>query len=364
MRRRAFLRGATGVTVLVAGGTVWRAYDDGVFSAGRGPAYEPWKNWRSPDNGPPGFVSAAILAASTFNTQPWLFKVSASAIDVHVDASRNIGAFDPFRREQYISVGSALENLTLAAAAAGFRADTTIASGVLEAHPAGAGPRLVASVQLVPIAPQASALYDAIPHRHTNRAPFDPDRDLPPEFVEAARHVVETERDVRMFVFTSEADRTRVVQTIASSAQAMSSHPELFASTGRWFHADWRDVQKYRDGTTLGDGGETPREVAMHRLLPEWLLTALAPSSGLPSFTDLMSRARLFGAIVVRDRYERANSVRAGRAWQRAHLLATSHGVAARPANQAVQPTFMFYTGYPTRDAGPTPRRSAKEVTL
>jgi len=29
------------VAVLVAGGAVWRAYDQGVFSAGRGPA-KPW----------------------------------------------------------------------------------------------------------------------------------------------------------------------------------------------------------------------------------------------------------------------------------------------------------------------------------
>ena len=44
--RRNFLKGMGVVTIVVAGGVVWRAADSGVFSAGQGPAYEPWLNWR------------------------------------------------------------------------------------------------------------------------------------------------------------------------------------------------------------------------------------------------------------------------------------------------------------------------------
>jgi hypothetical protein len=47
MQRRSFLKGAGAVTVVVVGGGVWRAYDQGVFSVGEGPAYEPWKDWRN-----------------------------------------------------------------------------------------------------------------------------------------------------------------------------------------------------------------------------------------------------------------------------------------------------------------------------
>ena len=47
MRRRSFLKGAGVVTIAVIGGGVWRAYDQGVFSVGEGPAYEPWNGWRS-----------------------------------------------------------------------------------------------------------------------------------------------------------------------------------------------------------------------------------------------------------------------------------------------------------------------------
>jgi len=135
MERRAFLRGAGIVTVLVAGGGVWRAWDQGVFGVGQGPAYEPWKNWRSASDGPLGLVRAAILAASPHNTQPWLFKVASSSIELHVDTARNTGALDPFLREQHIGLGCALENLMLAAGANGYQARATLMPGELTGRP-------------------------------------------------------------------------------------------------------------------------------------------------------------------------------------------------------------------------------------
>jgi hypothetical protein len=48
--RRGFLKAAGATTVIVAGGTVWRAFDQGVFSTGQGPTYEPWETWRTDTN--------------------------------------------------------------------------------------------------------------------------------------------------------------------------------------------------------------------------------------------------------------------------------------------------------------------------
>jgi hypothetical protein len=124
------------VTVVVVGGGVWRAYDQGVFSVGEGPAYEPWKNWRNtaPD-APLALVRAAILAASPHNTQPWLFKVTNSSIELHIDTQRNVGALDPYLREEHIGMGCALENLMLAARADGYAATPTLQPGKLGRFP-------------------------------------------------------------------------------------------------------------------------------------------------------------------------------------------------------------------------------------
>jgi hypothetical protein len=55
MQRRPFLMGVGVVTVVVVGGGLWRAYDEGVFSVGQRSAYEPWKDWR--DNSDEGALA-------------------------------------------------------------------------------------------------------------------------------------------------------------------------------------------------------------------------------------------------------------------------------------------------------------------
>ncbi len=100
----------------------------------------------------------------------------------------------------------------------------------------------------------------------------------------------------------------------------------------------------------------------------------------------------LFGLIAVRDLYDRAQALRAGRLWQRLHLLAVSRGLAVQPINQPVElvdrervlgqepraaatlvaltgaadwrPTFAFRMGFPTRVAAPSPRRPLDAVVV
>src|SRR5579864_8365958 len=113
-RRKVLALAGGGTLVLVVGGGVWRAADQGVFSTGEGPAYEPWDDWRTATRGPVNLVRAAILAANPHNSQPWLFHVTQTQIDLYADFQRNIGAIDPFLREMHIGLGCALENLLLA----------------------------------------------------------------------------------------------------------------------------------------------------------------------------------------------------------------------------------------------------------
>jgi|GEM_PF-2545068 len=47
-RRKMLALAGGGTLVMVAGGGVWRAADQGVFSTGEGPAYQPWIGWRTP----------------------------------------------------------------------------------------------------------------------------------------------------------------------------------------------------------------------------------------------------------------------------------------------------------------------------
>ncbi len=59
-------------------------------------------------------VRYATLAASSHNTQPWIFKLEPNQIQVLPDLSRRCPAVDPDDHHLYASLGCATENLLLA----------------------------------------------------------------------------------------------------------------------------------------------------------------------------------------------------------------------------------------------------------
>lgn len=60
-------------------------------------------------------VKYAILASSSHNSQPWQFKIDDGYIDVSYSEDRWLNIADKNKRELYISIGCAVENLCIAA---------------------------------------------------------------------------------------------------------------------------------------------------------------------------------------------------------------------------------------------------------
>ncbi len=380
-RRKLIVGGGAGLLVLLSGGTIWRAVDQGVFSTGQGPAYEPWDDWRTTTKGPLDLVRAAILAANPHDSQPWLFHVTERQIDLFADHKRNLGHIDPLLREMHIGLGCALENLLLAAAANGYATQVTLL-------PDPANETAVARIELAPRTSNVTDLYQAIPHRHTNRYPYDTARPLASTTLDSLR-ALNDDTDVTIFWFTGEDERKRVADLMVEATKALVADKVQNEDSNRWVRNSWQEIQQYRSGITMDAQGLPDLQRALSKILPP--LPQDQQDAFFVQSTENQARtAGALGLIAVRQSQDNAQRIRAGRLWQRMHLWATVHGLVMQPMNQmaeradrettqGITPHFgdalkaligtspwealmPFRIGYPTHEALRSPRRSVNDV--
>jgi hypothetical protein len=110
----------------------------------------------------------AILAPSNRNTQPWQFAVGRDQVTIHSDSSRWQQVSDPHKRELYISLGCALENLLVALEHFGF-------GYVVTRSPGAEDESIAAQVAILdhPVAsPRSANLFKAIVQRHTHHGRY------------------------------------------------------------------------------------------------------------------------------------------------------------------------------------------------
>ncbi|MER6591101.1 nitroreductase family protein [Micromonospora purpureochromogenes] len=196
--------------------------------------------WVAPD-GSPGPILAdcltkAIAAPSVHNTQPWLFRLHGSTVEVIADRSRQLSLVDPQARELTISVGAAVLNLRVAILAHG-------RVPLLQLLPAG-DPRLLARVTIGPYVPgneTARLLARAIPHRHTNRRPFQ-DLPVPPEVLDELSAAAGAEHGEMVVVDPTLRDAVFGIARAAENRRR--DDPRYWIELGRWT----RHTPDRRDG--------------------------------------------------------------------------------------------------------------------
>lgn len=393
MRRRFLLKGSAVLTLIVAGGLVWRAKERGAFGEPTGEPFSPWDLWQAPEikGTPLALVAAGLLASNPHNTQPWIFRVRDAEIEVLADTRRNLGSFDPYLREAHIGLGCAIENMVLAAQANDLTTTIEAASGSLLEIKSRVEPVSAATLKLGPTAVRAapSPLYQAIPRRHTNRYGYVRERPLPASAIDAFKAAV-TEPKLRLFLFDTGPARQQFDAAAIMATEEIVADKQMIEDSHAWFRDGPDELARERSGLALDTAGLSPALLAVAKMLPmlpaeqshkQWL--AATRETHLPT-------APLVGFIAVRDRYDRAETLLAGRSWQRMHLAATTLGIAMHPINQPVEtvdrerqlgrepksearlaaitgapewkPTFAFRAGFAARAAPRSARRALADV--
>jgi nitroreductase len=161
-------------------------------------------------------ASAALLAPSVHNTQPWRFVLAGDVLEIHADRSRQLQVVDPDGRQLAISCGCALFNARTALAARGYDA-------LVQRHPDPDQPDLLARVVLPAEKSDWVPLANLEPHitrRHSNRQRFL-DTSVPPSVLYDLAQATEQE-GARLSQVRRPAQRLSLA-TLSQQADAIES---------------------------------------------------------------------------------------------------------------------------------------------
>ncbi|WP_298838912.1 twin-arginine translocation pathway signal protein [uncultured Roseobacter sp.] len=316
LSRRRFLTLAGGGTILAA-----TAASAGFLNT-RTPqrALAPWQLAGSYADPRKNALSFALLAPNPHNLQPWLVELQGDdTVLLWHDTDRRLPETDPFDRQLTIGFGCFLEQLVLAAGAAGYSVQT-------EPFPENEnGP--VARAVFTP-GGIADPLAEHILNRRSCKEPFE-DRDLPADAVQALESHA---------VILTDADQVAAIRSITWDAWVTEMQtPRTLKESVDLMRFGKSEINADPDGIDLG--GPFLETLMLAGLISR-SVQADPDSRGFQEgvrIYDEMLHATPAYAVLKSAGNTRADQVRAGREWLRLNLRCTALGLALHPVSQCLQ---------------------------
>jgi hypothetical protein len=312
-------------------------------------------------------IRYAVLAPSSHNTQPWLFRLRDAAVDLLLDRSRGLPVADPDDRELMLSCGAALYHLRLSLSCFGV-------GNAVQLFPDGDDPDLAARVaysgETQPTEYERE-LFAQIPLRRTNRFPFDP-APLPSTLVRELVHAAEAE-GAWAAVVEDEEDRGWLADLIAAADRRQLADKRFRRELAAWTRPNGSHRGDGIPGYGLGLGGIASMGAPL-------VIRTFDMGHGRAAHDrDLALGSPALAVLGTRDDSP-AELMRGGSALARMLLLARASGVFASYLNQPIEvedlrpevERLVRASGHAQlilrlgrgRPVAPTPRRKVEEVLL
>lgn len=268
-------------------------------------------------------ATAAGIAPSIHNTQPWRWRIHDGVADLYAEPTRQLLVADPDRRMLLVSCGAALDHACVALAAEGVSVD-------LVRFPEPGNPDLLATVSIagrIPVTPAAIRLVQTMAVRHTDRRPLL-DEALAPAALTALRAAAAAS-GVGLDVLKHD----QVIELAAAIARSQSnevSDDEVRAELHAWT-----------------DGGHPSGTGVPDSVIPDRPLQTTVPSRdfghvGTLPVSSTHDAAASYAILYGVDDDPRA-WLRAGEALSALWLAATEWSVAVLPLSAAVETAAARY---------------------
>lgn len=184
----------------------------------------------------------AILAPSTHNSQPWLFKIKIDSVEIFYDFNLKLPEADPLGRDLYISLGCMIENLSIAANYFGIFKDLKLVltdNRVAEVYFQDNGEPNK----------DLGYLVDAIPKRINVRGIFE-NKPLP-EGIQSEIMTLKKDGRVRVDIVTNKGKIEKIASLTAQGLRLAYKRPSFRKEMSSWMFNNLSKTKKGLPGYSL-----------------------------------------------------------------------------------------------------------------
>lgn len=320
LSRRDFLKLSAAAGVVAVGGyvlseyTPWLNYDQQIENDWRAFSMRTTEYDQMRE-----MIRYATLAPNGHNTQPWKFSIKENAIEIFPDYSRQLPVVDSNHRELWISLGCALENLLLAAAASGYAANVLYPST-----------NEVITVNLTKDTPQPNPLVKAIPVRQNTRSEYN-GQPVNQADLNLLQEIQGEPGVVTQFLTDSEKIET-ALEYVNQGNLVQYADTAFLDELIDWLRFNKKEALRSRDGLYSRCSGNPE--------VPRWLGKSFVAGTKPQQQADLDAkklRSSSGAVVIASDADDLTGWVRTGQVYERLALQMTARNIKSALLNQPIE---------------------------